>query len=217
MRSMKSTFSWIIAFLAGGIVLAGYFLRKMVPVLGKVQDLVLQWAVMLAAFALLIGVLNLVAVHWRKIQARKSGSFYSIILIISLVATIVITTWSGPTGTWSLWILNNIQIPIEASLVALLAIVLAYTAARMFRYRINTITIIFIAIVIIILLGTVPFYGALKVTALKDISSLFKQLASWITQTWSTAGARGILLGVALGTIATGLRILLGADRPYGG
>jgi hypothetical protein len=25
------------------------------------------------------------------------------------------------------------------------------------------------------------------------------------------------LLGVALGTIATGLRILMGADRPYGG
>jgi hypothetical protein len=31
------------------------------------------------------------------------------------------------------------------------------------------------------------------------------------------AGARGILLGVALGTVATGLRILIGADRPYGG
>jgi hypothetical protein len=29
------------------------------------------------------------------------------------------------------------------------------------------------------------------------------------------AGARGILLGVALGTVATGLRVLLGIDRPY--
>ena len=29
------------------------------------------------------------------------------------------------------------------------------------------------------------------------------------------AGARGIMLGVALGTIAVGLRVLLGADRPY--
>ena len=31
------------------------------------------------------------------------------------------------------------------------------------------------------------------------------------------AGARGILLGVALGSLTTGLRILLGADRPYSG
>jgi hypothetical protein len=29
------------------------------------------------------------------------------------------------------------------------------------------------------------------------------------------AGVRGILLGVALGTIATGLRVLMGAERPY--
>jgi hypothetical protein len=31
------------------------------------------------------------------------------------------------------------------------------------------------------------------------------------------AGARGILLGVALGSLTTGLRILIGADRPYSG
>jgi hypothetical protein len=214
---MKSPFSWVIALLAGSIVLAGYFLRKMVPVLGEVQALVLQWAVILAAIALLVGVLNLLSVHWRKVKAGNSASFYSGVLIISLLATIGVTAWDGPTGSWSLWILNNIQIPIEASLVALLAIVLAYTAARMFRYRLNTMTILFIIVVVIILLGTTPLYGTAKVTALKDLSSLFKQLASWITQTWATAGARGILLGVALGTIAAGLRILLGVDRPYGG
>jgi hypothetical protein len=214
---MKSPFSWAIAVLTGGIVLAGIFLRKMIPALGDVQALVLQWAVMLAAFALLIGVLNLLAIHWRKVQAGTASSFYSGVLIVSLLVTFGITIWDGPTGSWSLWILNNIQIPIEASLVALLVIVLTYTAARMLRYRTNAMTILFLSIVVIVLLGTAPLYGTSKVAALKDISSLLSQLASWITQTWSTAGARGILLGVALGTIATGLRILLGADRPYGG
>jgi hypothetical protein len=28
---------------------------------------------------------------------------------------------------------------------------------------------------------------------------------------------RGILIGVALGALTTGLRVLFGADRPYGG
>jgi hypothetical protein len=214
---MKSPFSWIIALLTGGIVLAGYFLRKMVPALDKVQALVLQWAVILAALALLVGVFNLLAVHWRKVKAGNASSFYSGALILSLVATIGITAWDGPTGSWSQWIMNHIQIPIEASLVALLAIVLVYTAARMFRYRLNTMNIVFLIVVVIILLGTTSLYGTSKVPALKDVSSLFKQLASWISQTWATGGARGILLGVALGTIAAGLRILLGADRPYGG
>jgi len=31
------------------------------------------------------------------------------------------------------------------------------------------------------------------------------------------AGARGILIGVALGSLTTGLRVLLGSDRPYSG
>lgn len=214
---MKSPFSWAIALLTGGIVLAGIFLRKMVPVLGKIEALVLQWAVFLAALALLAGVINLTAVHWRKVKAGNSSSFYSGVLIFSLLITIAVTAWDGPTGSWSLWIFNHIQIPIEGSLVALLAILLIYTAARMLRYRVNGMTIVFIAVVIIILLGTAPLYGSNKITALKDVSSNLKLLASWVNLTWATAGARGILLGVALGTIATGLRILLGADHPYGG
>lgn len=214
---MKSPLSWIIALLSGGLVLAGYFLSKMVPVLGKVQVMVLQWAVVLAAIALLIGVLNLLSVHWRKLKTGKSTSLYSGVLIVSLLATIGIVVWDGPTGSRSLWIINNIQIPIEASLVALLAIVLAYTAARMFRYRFNTMTLLFIAVVLIIFLGTTPLYGTSEVPALEKISYVFKQLAYWITHALAAAGARGILLGVALGTIAAGLRILMGVDRPYGG
>jgi len=40
---------------------------------------------------------------------------------------------------------------------------------------------------------------------------------SWLAQVPAIAGARGLLLGVALGTVATGIRILIGVDRPYGG
>ncbi len=31
------------------------------------------------------------------------------------------------------------------------------------------------------------------------------------------AGARGILLGVSIGAIVTGIRVLIGLDRPYNG
>jgi uncharacterized membrane protein len=46
---------------------------------------------------------------------------------------------------------------------------------------------------------------------------LFGTLARWVTQVWALGGVRGILIGVALGALTTGLRILFGADRPYGG
>jgi hypothetical protein len=34
---------------------------------------------------------------------------------------------------------------------------------------------------------------------------------------FSHGGARGLLLGIALGTLLTSLRVLFGIDRPYGG
>jgi hypothetical protein len=33
---------------------------------------------------------------------------------------------------------------------------------------------------------------------------------------FSNGGTRGLLLGIALGTVLTGLRVLFGVDRPYG-
>jgi hypothetical protein len=34
---------------------------------------------------------------------------------------------------------------------------------------------------------------------------------------FSHSGARGLLLGIALGSLLTGLRVIFGVDRPYGG
>jgi hypothetical protein len=34
---------------------------------------------------------------------------------------------------------------------------------------------------------------------------------------FSQGGARGLLLGIALGALLTGLRVIFGVDRPYGG
>jgi prolyl-tRNA editing enzyme YbaK/EbsC (Cys-tRNA(Pro) deacylase) len=64
---------------------------------------------------------------------------------------------------------------------------------------------------VLILFATapLPFIGTIPV--LSDTVRLF------FAQVLAAAGARGILLGVALGTLTTGIRILFGADRPYGG
>jgi hypothetical protein len=60
---------------------------------------------------------------------------------------------------------------------------------------------------IIVLLGQVPVGARLwdQLPVIKD----------WVLEVPALAGARGILLGVALGAAATGLRVLLGIDRPY--
>ena len=43
------------------------------------------------------------------------------------------------------------------------------------------------------------------------------QSIAQLLNVFSTGGARGLLIGIALGVLMTGLRIIFGVDRPYGG
>jgi hypothetical protein len=109
-------------------------------------------------------------------------------------------------------IFNYVQLPIEASLMAILVVTLTYAAIRLLRRRPNLLSIVFLLSALFILFFTVsvPFLGEV----IPGLSAIFRPVLS---QVLAAAGARGILLGVALGILATGLRVLFGADRPYGG
>lgn len=197
----------IIAVVAGLFVLLGYFFPGL---FGGIQSVLIQWAIILAAFALLLGIFNLAMVHWKKIGTEGPGSIYSIVLLISLFITIIIASIAGPTGSWTLWVFNTFQVPVEISLLAILAVVLVYAGARLLTRRPKWQTILFLITVLIVLLGSVPLFLIGEVTPLATIRD-------WLAQVPAIAGARGLLLGVALGTVATGIRILIGIDRPYGG
>jgi len=207
MKISARLFLAVIVMAIGLVVLLGFFID--LPVLNVLRTVFLRWAVILAAVAILVGLFNLAAVHWRKMGSRQPGRFYSAVLLISMVVTLVIGLAFGPTSTWSLWIFNYIQVPVESSLMAVLAVVLAYASARLLNRRINLFSIVFLGTALLILIGTATIPG-LVVPGLTG-------LRAWITQVPAAGGARGILLGVALGTIATGLRVLIGSDRPYGG
>lgn len=189
----------------GLVVLLGYF-----GLLGgEIISSFLRWAAVLAAVALWVGVVNLASVHWHKITSRQNGWFFSLVLILSLIATIAVVALNGPAGNLSMFIFNYIQIPIETSLFGILAVVLAYAAARMLRRKVSVFSLVFIGTVLLVLIGTasLPFIDLPMLRGARD----------FLAQVAAAGGARGILLGVALGTLATGLRVLMGADRPYGG
>jgi hypothetical protein len=149
-------------------------------------------------------------VHWKKASSEGPGSIYSIVLLISLIITVIIVSISGPAGFWSLWVFNTFQVPVEISLLAVLAVILVYAGARLLARRPKWNTVLFLLTVLVVLLGSVPLFFFGEITPLSAVRS-------WLAQVPAIAGARGLLLGVALGTVATGIRILIGVDRPYGG
>ena len=207
---MKISISVAIAIAFGVIVLLGYFVD--IPLLRLLADVFLQYAAILAAVALLLGLVNLFTVHWRKAATGQKGNLYSVIVLISFGVTTLVVAFFGPTAEWSMWIFNNIQIPIETSLMALLVVILIFASIRLVRKRMNWFTLLFIGTALIMLLGSAPLFGV-ELPILHGPNGL----RSIISQIPVAAGARGLLFGVALGTIATGLRILIGTDRPYGG
>ena len=204
---MRNLVYTAIAIAVGMVVLVGYFLQ--LELLENLRIVLLKWATLLVAVALLVGVTNLLSVHWRKSTSENPNRVNSIALIVAMVITTGVAGFFGPTHPYSLWIFNYIQIPIEGSLMAILAVVLIYAGVRLLRRKPNLLSIVFIATAVVILLMTGPLFGI-------DIPPL-DVLRIWIGKVPAVAGARGILLGVSLGIVAAGLRILIGADRPYGG
>jgi len=203
MRVISAGFA--IAF--GLLVLLGYFIP--LKILTDVRQVLMQLAVILAAVAVLVGVLNLLGVHWHKIRTRQKGMIYSMLLIVSLFASAVLGILLGTNNPTLDFFLQGIIIPTEAALMALLAVTLVYASARLLRRRVDLMTFIFLGVAAVILLVSAPLpFGKLPgADAVKWV----------ITQFFAVAGTRGILIGVALGALTTGIRVLFGIDRPYGG
>jgi hypothetical protein len=204
---VKLRFSVAIAMAFGLVTLLGYFILQ--PRLLALRLLFTDWAAVLAAVALVMGLYNLLAVHWQRTGSQGNGWFYSSILIITLLITFGMALWQGPAGVVPSWIFNYIQVPVEGSLAALLSVVLLTAGFRLLRdsRRPKALTWVFLGTAIIVLLGTLPLT--------EGVGVLFAQAKIWISQVPVLAGARGILLGIVLGVVATGLRVLMGADRPY--
>jgi hypothetical protein len=197
----------VVAIAFGLIVLLGYF----IPMDGllELRLVLVQWAIVLAATAVLVGVFNLLAVHWEKIRTNQKNGAYSILLIFSLAITYLLGLVFGTNSSLMRLVLDGIIVPAEATLMALLAVTLIYASVRLLRRRVDVMSFIFLGVAIVILLVSAPlpfgrFPGA-------------DGIKWFLTEFFTVAGTRGLLLGVALGALTTGLRILFGIDRPYGG
>jgi hypothetical protein len=199
-----------IAVAFGLIVLQGYFLD--VQALSGLRTMVLQWAVVLAAAALLLGVVNLMAVHFSKVGSQEKGWPYSAVLVGALVVTLLVGLFFGEESPLVLAVFQYIQQPVESTLAALLAISLTLGVVRLLSRRRDLRTYVFLITAFIVLLGTGPWL----IGSNGGLHQLMGEARAWLSQVWAAGAARGLLLGVALGATATGLRILLAADRPYG-
>lgn len=203
MSKIKLPIAAVVAAAAGLIVLLGYFLP--LPALLPIRDLLLNWAAILTGVAVLVGILNMVGAHWQRLSQPKNRDAASLVLVLAFWITVAVGIWFSPAHPLFRRIITHIQVPFESSLMAILSITLTLAAARLLQRSRDAMSILFIISALVFLALSA---GLFNNPVLGVIASFLQQLP--------LAGARGILLGIALGSLVTGIRVLMGADRPYG-
>lgn len=164
--------------------------------LGLPATIFVRLTMLIIAVTIVIGIINLLWIH---IKRTRHGARYSLILILSFGGTIAWYIFTQGDTT----LLKTIQLPIESSFAGLLFFSLVYGGARIMQIRPNRWGILFVVSMLVALIGTLPFAGIAPLKSLID--------------PFVSGGARGILLGIALATVVTGIRVLFGHDRSYRG
>ncbi len=197
---------WIPTFIAtssGLLALAGYLFPD--TGLSVLRDQLVEWAVIIGAFALILAVFNVLQVHGQRIVTSGKGRLYSLVLLVTALLSCIPPLFYGPMDGLTQGMLNYVITPLGGALAALVVFTLTLSAVRLLGERRTPASLLFILVVILTLLGTTPLRGF----------EWLSDIRSWLIDVPGLAGIRGLLLGVALGTVITGIRVLLGSDRPH--
>lgn len=200
MRNYRRTLPVAIAIAFGLVTILGMLF------LPELSGSMTAWASFLAGVALLLGVINLLGVHARRVP---EGNFYSAILVLSVVVVFILglLDFSGRTENSVDAMFNVIQLPLEMAVASLIAFFLLFAGVRMLRQQRSLWAVLFIIAAILMLISRTALPG--------PFAGLFRFINDILSGIFVTSGIRGILLGVAIGIVAMSLRILTGSERPY--
>jgi hypothetical protein len=228
---MKRRVPLLITAISGFVLIGAYF----IPHTESWGETAALWFDILGSIAFILGGGNLLHVHLKKISDRVAGWGYSAIVLVSFIVTLVVGmfkigvpaaaqfpafAWSGhyrETGSPFWFLFEYAFTPLTATMFAMLAFYIASAAFRAFRAK-NAAASLLLGTAFIILLGRT--FAGVVLTSWIPADSMFRglkieNLTVYIMTVFNTAGNRAIMIGIALGIVATSLKILLGVDRSY--
>lgn len=163
------------------------------------------WAVILSAFALLLGIANVGWVHLRRVIAGQSGWQHSLALLAGLLVVLAAGMVS-PTGTRSPvveWLFDSIIAPGQAALFALLAFFMAGAAYRFLRFGRPGAAWILAGVLLVMMVQMPAANGLLP----DGVAALVR----WLMDVPAMAAVRGVLLGSSFALVVIAFRFLLTA------
>jgi len=189
-----------------------------IPPLNILKDLFEDWFFIIAAFAIYLGILNLILINGDKIYKKQKGWPFGVVVILGfLVITVIGIFFSGgksfqDPGTPFYYLYMHIYYPLSSTMFALLAFFVASASYRAFRARNIEATMLLVA-AFIVMLGRVPIGYWIS----SWLGLALGNAADWIMDYPQTAGQKAIMIGIALGVVSSSLRVILGLERTYSG
>jgi hypothetical protein len=190
-----------------------------------------SWIQVIKAFAIWLGILNLLKVSADKIYKKQTGWGYAGVIVFSFLAISVagffFPFWEArPTGDSFIeharkfqypgtsfdWFYTYVYAPLSSTMFATLAFFIASAAFRAFRARSFQATLLLIS-GFVVMLGSVPVGNVLFGWLPQGFQ--VSDIADWVRNVPQVAGQRAIQIGIALGIISTSLRLILGVERSH--
>ncbi len=163
---MKRTVPLFLAAATGFVLIVASF----VPAAGSWGKYAVDWFNILAALAFVLGGGSLLSQHLKKISDQQAGWGYSLVTVVSFLATLVVglgkfgvapptlhpdKVWAGDykeAGSGFSWIFDYLYTPLAATMFSILACFVASAAFRAFRAK-NVEATILLVTAFIVLLG----------------------------------------------------------------
>ncbi len=181
----------------------GYYLD--VPVMGKVYSTLFDWVLIMSNLALGTGLIALTLYHGKRVVKRDRGYPFSIIVFAALLLMFA-AAYASPASREYLYA----QIYTPASIAILCFAGFSEITGLYRAFRVRNIEALFLALAgFILLMHFAPLYGFI----LPGITGL----ATWLLDNPAMGASRGIIIGIAIGTIAIAVRVLLGYEKAYTG
>lgn len=178
-----------------------------------ISQSLIQLLAIVGALAVVIGVLNLTGVHLRNLRRMPNG-LYSMVTLATMLFIIALHVLER-TGALragdsdapliGLTVMDTLQVAVESALAGVLFFFLVFAAFRIMRRGVTVWNVLFLAALVVVLIGYSPLSGM----------EFLANVREWVLSVPVNAGVRGLLIGIAIGTVTVGVRLLIGQDRTF--
>jgi hypothetical protein len=196
------------------IIMADYFL-KLPPIdvvtnkswTSTVVTDIQNWGIVLAAFALGFGAVNLTYLHTRHISRRTKGQWpFSIWLLLVIIIFAGTGIATGATSSAYSWLYNSSYFALSATVYSSLGFYMTSGIYRALRAR-NMESALLLIVGAIAIMRNAP--------AIAVAAPIVINMEAWISAIPTTSAQRGIMIGAALGAIALGIRTMIGRETGF--